>query len=137
VVPPQEEKKSEPPSPTGSNQPLPPKPVLSKLALKPARFTTTGMAPKGTTISYALSAPATVTIEVLGTKTVKGKKKTVTLGSLPHAPGNAGADSAKFNGKVKGKALEPGKYTLRVTAGGPGGSAKPATKTFTVLAATG
>lgn len=112
-------------------------PRLTKLVLKPAKFTTTGKAPKGTTISYFLSEGATVKIEVLGTKTVKGKKKTVTLGSLPHAPGNAGANSVKFNGKVKGKPLEPGKYTLQVAAGGPGVSAKPATKTFTVLAATG
>jgi hypothetical protein len=136
VVPPQEEKKGGPP-PTGSAQPPQPAPVLSKLALKPAKFTTTGKAPKGTTISYTLSAPATVKIEVLGAKTVKGKKKTVTLGSLPHAPGKAGRNSVKFSGKVKGKPLEPGEYTLRVIAGGPGGSAKPVKKTFTVLAVTG
>jgi hypothetical protein len=120
-------------SPTASVNP----PALSKLALKPAKFTVTGKAPKGTKISFTLSAAATVKLEVLGKKTVKGKKpKTVTLGSLASLPGKSGANSVKFNGKVKGKLLEPGKYTLRAIATGSGGSSKPATATFTVLAPT-
>lgn len=116
---------------------LPPRPILTKLALKPTKFTATGKAPKGTTISFTLSAAAVVKLEVLGKKTVKGKKKTVTLGTLASIPGKAGANSVKFNGKVKGKSLAPGKYTLRATATAAGSSSGPATTTFTVLAATG
>jgi hypothetical protein len=115
--------------------PVPPaKPRLSKLALKPAKFVVSGKPPKGhakgTTISFTLSTAASVKLEVLG-KTVKGKKKTVTLGTLTGVHGKAGANSVKFNGKVKGKPLVPGKYTLRATTG----SSKPVTATFTVLAA--
>ncbi len=134
---PKDETKPEPQRPCTCALGPPPRPSLTKLALKPAKFTTTGKAPKGTTISYFLSAGATVKIEVLGTKTVKGKQKTVPLGSLPHAPGNPGTNSVKFNGKLKGKPLEPGKYTLRATATAGALSSGPLKKTFEVLAATG
>jgi hypothetical protein len=138
---PGEEKKADNPiaNPITSPAPLPtePKPTLSKLALKPAKFTVTGKASKGTTISFTLSTAASVKLEVLGKKTVKGKKpKTVTLGTLAPVSGRSGTNSVKFNGKVKGKPLAPGKYSLRVTASGTAGSSKPATATFTVLAAT-
>jgi hypothetical protein len=128
-------------TPTLTTNPPPPpavpdKPALSRLKLKPARFTVTGKAPKGTTISFTLSAAATVKLEVLGKKTVKGKKTTVTLGTLASVPGASGAGSVKFSGKVKGKPLAPGSYTLRATATAAGGSSAPATTTFTVLAAT-
>lgn len=111
-------------------------PSLSKLALKPAKFTDTGKAPKGTTISFALAAAASVKLEVLGKKTVEGKRKTVTLGTLGPISGKVGANSVKFSGKVKGKPLAPGSYALRATASATGGSSAPATKTFTVLAPT-
>jgi hypothetical protein len=108
-------------------------PRLSKLALKPAKFTDTGKAPKGTTISYTLAAAAKVKLEVLGKKTVKGKARTVTLGTVPGATGKAGANTVKFSGKLKGKALAPGKYTLRATATASGLSSTPATAGFEVL----
>ena len=76
-------------------------------------------------------------LEVLGKKTVKGKKKTVILGALPEFAGKAGANSVRFSGKVKGKPLALGSYALRATASGTAGDSKPATATFTVLAATG
>ena len=124
---------SPPPAPLAG----PTTPVLSKLALKPAKFTVTGKAPKGTTISFALSTAASVKLELLGKKTVKGKRKTVILGALPEFAGEAGANSVKFSGKVKGKPLALGSYTLKATASGTAGDSKPATATFTVLAATG
>jgi hypothetical protein len=113
-------------------------PSLTKLALKPSKFVTTGKPAKGhakgTTISFTLSTAASVKLEVLGKKTVKGKKpRTVTLGSLASTPGRSGANSVKFNGKVKGKPLEPGKYTLRATATGAGGSSVPVKTGFEVL----
>jgi hypothetical protein len=136
VTPPSEEKKTDKPAPNPVPPPLT-KPSLSKLRLKPAKFTVTGKAPKGTTISFTLSTAASVKLEVLGKKTVNGKKpKTVALGSLASLPGKSGANSVKFNGKVKGKLLEPGKYTLRAIATGSGGSSKPATATFTIVAPT-
>jgi hypothetical protein len=142
VTPPNEETKPDNPITTPivtSPAPLPtePAPSLSKLALKPSKFTVGGKAPNGTTISYTLSTAATVKFEVLGKKTVKGKKKTVTLGTLTLVQGKAGANSVKFNGKVKGKPLAPGSYTLKAIASGTAGSSKPSTATFTVLAATG
>lgn len=141
VVQPQEETKTAPKSesPAGppTSQPLPTetRPSLSKLALKPAKFTVTGKAPKGTTISFTLSSPASVTLEVLAKQTVKGKKKTVTIGKLPQVTGRTGANSVRFTGKVKGRPLDPGRYSLRVTATTGGLASTPATKTFEVLAA--
>jgi hypothetical protein len=136
VTPPAEEKKIET---TPISAPAPTKPSLSKLALKPPKFVVAGKPPKGaaggTTISFALSAAATVKLEVLQKKTVKGKKpKTVTVGSLPKVKGKAGPNSVKFSGKLKGAALEPGKYTLRVTAIAGRLSSAPRTKPFEVLA---
>jgi hypothetical protein len=131
IPPPNEEKKSVPaPNPA---LPILIRPVLSKLALKPGKFTDTGKAPRGTTISYSLSEAATVKLEVLRTKTVKGKKKTVVVGSVPRATGKAGKNSVKFSGKLKGEPpLEPGKYTLRAVATAAGVSSVPATVGFEV-----
>jgi hypothetical protein len=106
---------------------------LKHLALKPAKFTDTGKGPKGTTISYFLSAPATVKLQVLRKKTVKGKKKTVVVGTVPRAGGKAGKNSVEFSGKLKGKPLlEPGRYTLRAVATAGGVSSAPATVGFEV-----
>jgi hypothetical protein len=106
------------PSTAGSTPTVSPTPlvagalVLSKLSLKPAKWTT-----GGTTITFTLSAVATVKLEIRGkvVRTVKGK---------------AGPNSVKFNGKLKGKALAPGSYTLRASAG-----TSSQTKKFRVLAA--
>lgn len=124
-------------APTTTTPVTPVPPQLSKLALKPAKFTVSGKAPKGTTISFTLSTAATVKLEVLQKKTVKGKKpKTVVLGSLAPVQGKAGTDSVKFKGKLKGKSepLAPGKYTLRAAATASGLSSAPVTTTFVVLA---
>lgn len=130
IPPPSEEKKSAPAPPP----PVPAvAPQLSKLTLKPKKFTDTGKGPKGTTISYTLDASATVKLEVLGKKTVQGKKKTVTLSTVPGATGKAGPNSVRFSGKLKGKPLVPGKYTLRAVATAAGLSSAPATVGFEVL----
>jgi hypothetical protein len=135
VTPPAAGKKTET---TPISEPAPAKPNLSKPALKPPKFIVgkpSKGAAGGTTISFALSAAATVKLEVLQKKTVKGKKpKTVTVGSLPKVKGKAGPNSVKFSGKLKRAALEPGKYTLRVTATAGGLSSVPRTKPFEVLA---
>jgi hypothetical protein len=114
-------------------------PRLSKLSLAPPRFVAAPGRPAkgtaGTTISFNLSAAAHVKLEVLGKRAVKGKKpKTVRLGQLG-AQGVVGANKVKFNGKVKGRSLEPGKYSLRAIATAAGLSAPPLTKAFEVIAA--
>jgi hypothetical protein len=116
-----------------STTPPPAAPRLSGLTLKPRRFALAGKPPKGaargTTIAFILSAPASVRLEVLARRTAKGKKpRLVTLGRLTNA-GKAGANKVVFNGRLKGKALAPGTYTLRAVAAG-----STATTTFTVTA---
>jgi hypothetical protein len=89
-------------------------------------------------LTHGTTAPPAAAISgQLGRKTMKGKKKTVVLGTLPELAGKVGANSVKFSGKVKGKPLAPGSYTLKATASGTAGSSKPTTASFTVLAATG
>ncbi|HTR75616.1 MAG TPA: hypothetical protein VMH33_10235 [Solirubrobacterales bacterium] len=106
-------------------------PELTKLALKPAKFE------KKTTISFTLSTAATVKLEVLTKKKKNGKTKTVKVGTLPQVSGKAGSDKVKFNGKLKGRHLAPGKYTLRATATATatasGLSSTSETKQFEVL----
>jgi hypothetical protein len=93
--------------PTGgapTTSPLPsPAPRLSALSLKPRRFV------RRTRITFALSAPASVKLEVL--------KKKVRVGQLVRA-GTAGVNRVAFNGRLNGKALKPGTYTLRVSVPG-------------------
>jgi hypothetical protein len=107
------------PNPFTSPAPAPVGLDLSTLKLNPRKFAVSGKGKKGTTISFTLSIAASVKLEVLGKKAVKGKKpKTVTLGSLARVAGKAGANSVKFSGKLKREPepLAPGKYTLRATA---------------------
>jgi hypothetical protein len=114
--------------------PEPVAPKLTKLALTPSSFAVIGEK-KGTTISFSLSESATVKLEVLGKKAVKGKKpKTVTLGTLPVVHGKSGANKVKFAGKLKGKPLAAGKYTLRAVATSGGRHSAPQIKPFQVLA---
>jgi hypothetical protein len=113
---------------TGSTQsvtppPAPVAPRLSALTMKPRRFA------KRTTIGFTLSAPASVKLEVLAKKRAKGKKpRLVTLGQLT-ATGVAGPNKLSFNGRLKGKPLAPGTYTLRASAAGSSVST-----TFTITA---
>jgi hypothetical protein len=88
---------------------------------------------KGTTIKYALSAPATVTIIVeratkgrrSGTKCVKAtkklkKKKPCTLyvksSTLKRTHKTGGAKKVPFSGRAGRKALPAGTYRMRATA---------------------
>jgi hypothetical protein len=103
-------------------------PVLSNLTLKPKKLGAK------TTISFTLSAPASVKLEVLTKVKPKGKKpKLVKKGQLSVA-GVAGTNKVKFNGKLKGRRLHPGKYTLRATATAGPLSSTPVSTTFKVLA---
>jgi hypothetical protein len=113
---------------TMSTKTAPLAPKLTKLALKPSKF-------EGKTkISFTLSATAKVKLEVLQKKKQSnGKTKTLKVGTLPQVSGKSGTNKVKFSGKLKGKKLAAGKYTLRATATASGLSSKPQTKAFEVL----
>ena len=100
--------------------------------LGPSAFRVSGRRPLGTTVRFRLGAPGTVVLTV--TRTASGKRsgrrcvapsrrlksakrctRTITLpGSLRKA-GSAGANALRFNGRLRGRALAPGAYTLVLT----------------------
>jgi hypothetical protein len=139
------------------------RPTISALKLSPSRFrrgkraatlarAKAKGAPTATTISFALSQAATVTLTfeaaqpgVLARGTCKAPSKTHGKGHAcvryVAAPGavrraaHAGTDRIRFEGLLDGgKALAPGSYRLSLAAGS-GGSTTPATQhpTFTLL----
>jgi hypothetical protein len=119
-----------------------PAPRLARLTLKPAKFrvaaaTKAARKAGGTRIAFTLTAPAKVRLQVLGRKAAKDKKKrkVVVLGSLPSVRGKAGTNRVRFDGRLKGKALKPGRYRLRAIARGAGGASAPVTKAFRILPA--
>jgi hypothetical protein len=89
-------------------------------------------APKGTTISYTLSEPATVTLKI--ERKLKGRKvgkrcRTLTrrnrkrractlykrAGTLTRTSSTAGRKRVKFSGRIARKKLKPGSYRLTLT----------------------
>jgi alpha-tubulin suppressor-like RCC1 family protein/uncharacterized protein YecT (DUF1311 family) len=107
--------------------------------------------PTGTTFSYSLNEPATVTLaftqkhpgRILAhrcqapTKTNHNKPRctrTLTIATLT-AAGHAGANHLSFKGRVpRSNKLGPGTYTLVITAHAFGSTSRPRTLTFTILA---
>jgi hypothetical protein len=103
----------------------------------------------GTTVSYTVSEPATVTFtveQVKGGRQVAGvcrkptrKNRTQPRCDLPLKgsftdAGEVGANAFKFTGRLNGKALKPGKYQLVATAlDGAGNSTLPQRTTFTIV----
>jgi len=99
------------------------KPVLSKLKAKPKRFkAATRRKPKrGTNVSFALSEAASVRLTVERCAKRAGKRKRgrcvrwkALKGGLTK-PGAQGANTVRFNGRLRGKALKAGGYRLVVT----------------------
>jgi Thrombospondin type 3 repeat len=85
-------------------------PVLSNLALRPARFQPG--AKRGTRVSFRVSEPATVELRVLR---VVGARRPPVSGSIErHA--TAGTNLVRFNGRIGGHDLKPGRYVLMATA---------------------
>ncbi|HVY96687.1 MAG TPA: choice-of-anchor Q domain-containing protein [Solirubrobacterales bacterium] len=138
---------SPPAAPTASAPPPPPAGEIESLGLAPATFRTVNAgeaifsakgkrkpAPVGTTVTYSLSAAATVAFTVerrtvgrkAGRKCVKATKanedgKKCPLfkpvpGGFTHA-GQKGQNSFKFSGRID-RALPPGAYRLTGSAGG-------------------
>jgi hypothetical protein len=115
------------------------------------RISSAGKPPLGTTFSFTLNEPATVsfsfTQRVPGRR-VKGRcvavgqrnagepkcKRTVSVGSLGLA-GHAGLDKVRFQGRLSSaKTLKPGSYTVTITARDSHGLASlPHSLTFTII----
>jgi hypothetical protein len=124
-------------------------PVLSRLTLAPSRFAPAKSGasiakrkPTGTKVTYRDSAQATAKLTVKHTvravrvgkrcvlrrgpppKHAKRCSLVVAVGSFTHSD-RTGANSFHFTGRVSGKALSPGAYTLVVVAANAGGASKP------------
>ncbi|MFL5816500.1 MAG: beta-propeller fold lactonase family protein [Conexibacter sp.] len=112
-------------------------------------------APIGTTMSYRLDRAARVTFTVTkrlagvrrngrcvaaprkrsATRAAKAKRctRTLTLGAFAHSS-RAGASSFRFTGRVKGKALTPGRYALTAVAKAADGSrGAPVARRFAIV----
>ncbi len=106
----------------------------------------------GTTFSFSLNVAATVKLQftqsvaghiVGGRCLAKGKHRAkarrctlkLTRGTLGFAA-HAGAEQVRFQGLIsKARRLRPGRYTVRITATGAGGTrSKAASLSFTILA---
>jgi len=112
-----------------------PKPVISKLKVVPAKFAPKlrgvepGKIKLGTSFRYRVSEAATVRFKIERKKGKRFKK----LGSRPQAA-KAGANKLKWNGKLKGKPLKPGRYRATVVATDKaGGRSAPKTVGFRIL----
>jgi CSLREA domain-containing protein len=119
------------PAPGGAGSAGAPR-TIAALTVGPAAFRATGRTPLGTTVRFRLAAAGTVVVTVTRTapgrrsgrrclapsrrpKSAKRCTRTIVLpGSLTKA-GTAGANTLRFAGKLRGKALAPGAYTLVVT----------------------
>jgi hypothetical protein len=85
-------------------------PVLSALALRPAKFERGSK--RGTRVSFRVSEAATVELSVLR---VVGPRRPPVSGTIErHA--TAGTNLVKFTGRIGGRDLKPGRYVLMATA---------------------
>jgi hypothetical protein len=120
-------------NPNGSGQPTTPAAfALSGVSLKPAKFRAAKAGPAiakatGSALRFAVSAPAKVTLSV---KTRAGK---AIRGAIKTA-GKPGANKLRFMGRVGGKTLKPGRYSLTLRATPlTGGGAKTTRIAFKIV----
>jgi hypothetical protein len=120
-------------NPNGSGQPTTPAAfALSGVSLKPAKFRAAKAGPAiakatGSALRFAVSAPAKVTLSVKtrAGKAIKGAIKTA---------GKPGANKLRFMGRVGGKTLKPGCYSLALRATPlTGGGAKTTRIAFKIV----
>ena len=98
-------------------------PGLTNVRLSRTRWRVAG---KGPAVRYTLSEAATLTLTVFRARSTKA------LGAL-RATGRAGANSLRFSGRVKGKRLKAGRYTMMLVATDAAGiRSKPASVSFRV-----
>lgn len=126
-------------------------PVLSGVRMTHRRFRVgrpaAARAPRGTRFVYSLSDAATVTITIhrkaagrkKGRRCVKPRRglrrhctRFVRRGAFKHASA-AGPNSVAFSGKIRRRALPPGKYRATLVAVGPGGRSKARRLSFTIV----
>ena len=84
--------------------------------------------PRGTRFRYTLSEPAKVTLKIQ--RALAGRPTRYrTVGTLSRT-GASGANSTKFSGRLRKRALRPGRYRVRITATDTAGnrSARPTTR---------
>jgi hypothetical protein len=91
---------------------------------RPKGASVTRRRPVGTRVSYRLSEPATVTFRI--ERAIRGRhvRYLKLRGRLRHQ-GNAGANSFRFNGTLRGHRLGPGTFRLRARAVDAAGNASP------------
>jgi hypothetical protein len=133
--------------------------VITKLSLRPTSFAAARLGASvaagtkrrtpGTLVSYhdSQAAIATFTVLKLLPGRVRGKacvapssaghnarrcQRAVQIGSFIHYD-LAGANRFRFTGRVRGRTLRPGNYSLKVVAHNAGGAGPPAIKVFHVI----
>ena len=126
--------------------------TLSALKIGPSAFRAKGRKPLGTTVSFRLGAAGTVVLTVQ--KAAPGKKagkrcvaprpslrsakrcvRKVTLPGKVTRKGIVGPNLIRFSGKLRGRALAPGAYTMVLTLPKAGAAPSVAvTKGFRILA---
>ena len=123
-------------------------PQLTGLAIRPRSFLVTGKRP-GARVRFVLDEAATVTFKVqrqLPGRAAKGacvkpkrsnrdKQKCTRPLGVPGTfsrAGAAGENSFRFNGRVQGRSLKPGKYKLRATPTAEGRTGPTVAAFFTV-----
>jgi hypothetical protein len=109
-----------PPAPAKTGSTVP---VLSNLKISPKRFKAAGGSGvqkgkrHGAKVSFRLSAAANVRFTVVRLVRRRGKKRPAAK-RLPGAfirKGHAGANHFRFRGRLRGRALKPGRYRLKAT----------------------
>lgn len=122
-------------------------PALSKASITPRRFHA-GQRRAGTTIVWHDTSVAVATLRIFriaSGRAVRRRCVAVTqrnrrnracsrfipLGSLIHAD-QAGVNGIQFKGRLRGRALAPGRYRLTIRAANPKGRSRTLTLTFTV-----
>lgn len=115
------------PNPGTAGTPAAAKLALRELSVAKRRF----RAGRGTTVSYTLSAPASVTLRIERASGKGGRYKPMSV-RLTHE-GVAGRNALRFTGRIAGKTLRPGRYRLRATAtGATGASTRVARVKFSI-----
>ena len=106
---------------------------IGRPVFSPSRFKVVGKGrarasrsvPSGAKLTFSLSEPATVTATIARkARKRRGGYRYVKVGKL-NASGKQGGNAVPFSGKLKGKALAPGKYLATLTARDAAGNVSP------------
>jgi len=106
-------------------------PLLEGLRLRPTRFRSGA----GTRIAYSLTNDATRLAFTVLRRDTRGRLRAVGSFTGGIAPFPAGSASFRWNGRVGGRAVAPGRYELRATPRNADGTGRTAQAAFVVTAA--